>query len=211
MNQENQENIHPQFHRFVPPAEKEKLLGQKGAVLWMYGLSGSGKSTIAAALERDLHEAGRFVVILDGDNFRNGLNADLGFSDEDRAENVRRVAEVAKMFASQGVIVVVGVITPRAALRDLARHIVGPQFLEIYIHASYETCASRDPKGLYAKVAAGKIAQFTGKDSGFEEPARPDLLIDTEALEPAAAVEKIRSLLSEGERDLSPCSGKRTD
>lgn len=189
------ENIHTQFHRFVSPSEKEELLGQKGAVLWLYGLSGSGKSTIAAALERDLHDAGRFVVILDGDNFRSGLNSDLGFSDEDRHENVRRVSEVAKMFASQGVIVVVGVITPKNALRELARSLVGPTFHEIYVHASYETCAARDPKGLYAKVSAGELKQFTGKDSGFEEPENPDLRIETEETSPQAAVEKIKSLL----------------
>ena len=188
-------NIHTQFHRFVSPKEKEELLGQKGAVLWMYGLSGAGKSTIAAALERDLHDKGKFVVILDGDNFRHGLNSDLGFSDADRSENVRRVAEVAKMFASQGVIVIVGVITPKRILRDLARKVVGQYFAEIYVHASFETCASRDPKGLYAKVAAGEIKQFTGKDSGFEEPDSPDLLINTEDLEPPAAVEKIKKLL----------------
>jgi len=188
-------NIHTQFHRFVSQGEKEKLLGQKGAVLWMYGLSGAGKSTIAAALERDLHNEGRFVVILDGDNFRHGLNSDLGFSDDDRSENVRRVAEVAKMFASQGVIVVVGVITPKRALRDLAREVVGDSFCEIYIHASFATCASRDPKGLYAKVATGEIKQFTGKDSGFEEPDFPDLLINTEDLEPPEAVKKIKRLL----------------
>lgn len=189
------DNIHTQFHRFVSSGEKEELLGQKGVVLWMYGLSGAGKSTIAATLERELHDEGRFVVILDGDNFRHGLNSDLGFSDEDRSENVRRVAEVAKMFASQGVIVVVGVITPKRALRDLARTVVGESFVEIYIHASFETCASRDPKGLYAKVAAGEIKQFTGKDSGFEEPESPDLHIDTEEIEPAGAVEKIKMLL----------------
>ena len=188
-------NIHTQFHRFVSQGEKEELLGQKGAVLWMYGLSGAGKSTIAAALERELHNEGRFVVILDGDNFRHGLNSDLGFSDDDRSENVRRVAEVAKMFASQGVIVVVGVITPKRALRDLAREVVGDSFCEIYIHASFATCASRDPKGLYAKVATGEIKQFTGKDSGFEEPDFPDLLINTEDLEPPEAVKKIKRLL----------------
>ncbi len=188
-------NIHTQFHRFVSPGEKEELLRQKGKVLWMYGLSGAGKSTIAAALERELHDGGRFVVILDGDNFRHGLNSDLGFTDEDRCENVRRVAEVAKMFASQGVIVIVGVITPKRGLRELARKIVGGDFVEIYIHASFETCALRDPKGLYAKVAAGEIKQFTGKDSGFEEPESPDLLIDTEKVEPSVAVEKIKSIL----------------
>lgn len=188
------ENIHTQFHRFVSPDEKEALLGQKGCVLWMYGLSGSGKSTIAAAVERKLHDQGRFVVILDGDNFRHGLNSDLGFSDEDREENVRRVSEVAKMFASQGIIVIVSVITPKQALRDQAREIVGSTFKDIFIKASYETCAQRDPKGLYAKVAAGEIKQFTGKDSGFEEPLNPDLLIDTETIKIEDAATQISSL-----------------
>lgn len=189
-------NIHTQFHRFVLPEDKGRLLGQKGAVLWMYGLSGSGKSTIAAALERNLHDAGRFVMVLDGDNFRHGLNSDLGFSDEDRRENVRRVAEVAKMLARQSVIVVVSVITPKEALRTLAREIIGDSFLEIFVRASYATCAERDPKGLYAKVAAGKIKQFTGKDSGFEEPEAADLVIDTETIQPPEAVEKIKNILA---------------
>ncbi|MEJ6570045.1 MAG: adenylyl-sulfate kinase [Akkermansiaceae bacterium] len=187
------DNIHTQFHRFVSPEEKAKLLGQSGAVLWMYGLSGSGKSTIAAALERKLHEQGRFVVILDGDNFRHGLNSDLGFSDDDRRENVRRVSEVAKMFAAQGVITIVSVITPKRDLRDQAREVIGDSFHEIFIKASYETCAQRDPKGLYAKVAAGEIKQFTGKDSGFEEPENPDLTIDTEQASPDAASAQIMS------------------
>lgn len=194
MNSQNN-NIHTQFHRFVTPDEKETLLGQRGIVFWMYGLSGSGKSTIAAALERSLHEDGRFVVILDGDNFRHGLNADLGFSDDDRKENVRRVSEVAKIFASQGVIVLVSVITPKRKLRDQARNVLGDLFHEIYIKASYETCAARDPKGLYAKVAAGKIKQFTGKDSGFEEPEQAELVIDTESIEPPVAAAKIQALI----------------
>jgi len=192
----SQENIHTQFHRFVSPEEKVDLLGQKGTVCWMYGLSGSGKSTVAAAVERKLHDSGRFVVILDGDNFRHGLNSDLGFSDDDRRENVRRVAEVAKMFASQGVIVLVSVITPKNELRKQARDIVGESFLEVYIKASFETCAQRDPKGLYAKVAAGEIKQFTGKDSGFEEPETPDLLIDTELSQPDQSAELIISHIS---------------
>ena len=191
----SQENIHTQFHRFVSPSEKESLLDQKGIVFWMYGLSGSGKSTIAAALERSLHEDGRFVVILDGDNFRHGLNSDLGFSDEDRQENVRRVAEVAKMFASQGIIVLVSVITPKRELRAQARAILGDLFHEVFIKASYETCSKRDPKGLYAKVAAGEIKQFTGKDSGFEEPDAAELIIDTESTEPPEAAVQIRALL----------------
>ena len=189
------ENIHTQFHRFVSPEEKQKLLGQAGQVLWMYGLSGSGKSTIAAALERDLHESGRFVMILDGDNFRHGLNSDLGFNDEDRSENVRRVAEVAKMLSDQGIITVVSVITPRNSLREVARKIIGDSFAEIYVRASFETCAKRDPKGLYAKVAEGKIKQFTGKDSGFEEPPNPDLVIETELVQPPEAVEIIKNTL----------------
>ena len=191
----SQENIHTQHHRFVSTEEKEILLGQKGAVLWMYGLSGSGKSTIAAAVERQLHDQGRFVVLLDGDNFRHGLNSDLGFSDEDRKENVRRVSEVAKMFASQGIIVIVSVITPKQALRNQAREVVGDTFKEIFIKASYETCAKRDPKGLYAKVAAGEIKQFTGKDSRFEEPQNPDLLVDTETTEIGDAAKRITDLL----------------
>ena len=191
----SQENIHTQHHRFVSTEEKERLLNQKGAVLWMYGLSGSGKSTIAAAVERQLHDQGRFVVILDGDNFRHGLNSDLGFSDEDRKENVRRVSEVAKMFASQGIIVIVSVITPKQGLRNQAREIVGATFKEIFIKASYETCAKRDPKGLYAKVAAGEIKQFTGKDSGFEEPLNPDLLVDTETTGIEDAASRITGLL----------------
>ena len=194
MKSKNQ-NIHTQFHRFVAPEEKETLLGQKGTVLWMYGLSGSGKSTIAAALERSLHEDGRFVVILDGDNFRHGLNSDLGFSDDDRKENVRRVAEVAKIFASQGIIVLVSVITPKRELRAQARTILGDFFHEVFIKASFETCAARDPKGLYAKVAAGEIKQFTGKDSGFEEPDQAELTIDTESTEPPEAAAQIRALL----------------
>jgi adenylylsulfate kinase len=191
------ENIHTQFHRFVSPMEKENLLGQKGCVLWMYGLSGSGKSTIAAALERSLHDAGRFAVILDGDNFRHGLNSDLGFSDEERKENVRRVAEVAKIFAAQGIITIVSVITPKRDLREQAKKIVGERFLEIFIKASYETCEQRDPKGLYAKVAAGEIKQFTGKDSGFEEPESPNLIIDTEVIQPAEAAKVLKTLLPE--------------
>lgn len=191
----SQDNIHTQFHRFVSPDEKAELLGQKGTIFWMYGLSGSGKSTIAAAVERTLHDSGRFAVILDGDNFRHGLNSDLGFSDDDRKENVRRVAEVAKMFASTGVIVLVSVITPKRELRQQARDIIGDQFHEVFIKASYETCAQRDPKGLYAKVAAGEIKQFTGKDSGFEEPESAELIIDTETTDIESAARTVTALL----------------
>lgn len=173
-------NIHPETGRFLDRAAKERLLGQRGVVLWLYGLSGSGKSTIANAAERALHAEGRMTVILDGDNLRTGLNRNLGFSDDDRTENVRRVAETAKLLAGQGIIVFVSVITPLRRHRDLAREIIGPDFHEIHVRAAFETCASRDPKGLYAKAQAGQIGQFTGRDSGFEEPEAPRLVLDTE-------------------------------
>jgi adenylylsulfate kinase len=174
-------NIHPETRRFLDRAAKEELLRQKGVVLWLYGLSGSGKSTIANEVERVLHSEGRMTVILDGDNLRTGLNSNLGFSDDDRTENVRRVAETAKLLAGQGIIILVSVITPLRRQRAAAREIIGPDFHEIYVKADFDTCAERDPKGLYAKAKEGKIGQFTGKDSGFEEPEDPALLLDTQA------------------------------
>jgi adenylylsulfate kinase len=174
-------NIHPETRRFLDRGAKEELLRQKGIVLWLYGLSGSGKSTMANEVERVLHGEGRMTVILDGDNLRTGLNGNLGFSDEDRTENVRRVAETAKLLAGQGIIVLVSVITPLRRHRATAKEIIGPDFHEIYVKADFDTCAERDPKGLYAKAKEGKIGQFTGKDSGFEEPEDPALLLDTQA------------------------------
>ena len=189
------ENIHPDFERFVSREQKENLLGQKGCVLWLYGMSGSGKSTIATEVEHQLNAQGRFTTVLDGDNLRSGLNGDLGFTDEARHENVRRTAEVAKLFASQGIITLISVITPLKKFRTLAREIIGPDFHEIYIKADYETCAQRDPKGLYAKVAEGKVANFTGKDSGFEEPEEATLILDTTQLSPQQSAEQIFTLL----------------
>jgi adenylylsulfate kinase len=175
-------NIHPETRRFLDRAAKENLLRQKGIVVWLYGLSGSGKSTIANEVERVLHGDGRMTVILDGDNLRTGLNSNLGFTDDDRTENVRRVAETAKLLAGQGIIVFVSVITPLRRHRAAAREIVGAaDFHEIYVKADFDTCAERDPKGLYAKAKEGKIGQFTGKDSGFEEPENAALVLDTEA------------------------------
>ena len=174
-------NIHPEFHRFLERKDKERLLDQQGAVLWLYGLSGSGKSTIANLAERALSQEGRFTTILDGDNLRSGLNRNLGFSDEDRAENIRRNAEVARLFAEQGIITFVSVITPRRDLRALARGIIGEDFREVFVKAGYATCAERDPKGLYARAEAGQIEQFTGRDSEFEEPgAEAELVLDTD-------------------------------
>lgn len=179
----NLDHIYPVFDKMLPREAKETLLGQRGIVIWMYGLSGSGKSTLANLLERRLHEEGRLVKVLDGDNIRSGLNNNLGFSDEDRFENIRRVSEVAKLFADSGIITITSFITPHENLRSMAREIVGSDdLLEVYVKASFETCAERDPKGLYAKVKAGEVKDFTGKDSAFEEPENPDLIIDTEAL-----------------------------
>lgn len=189
-------NIHPETHRFLNRHDKETLLRQKGLAIWMCGLSGSGKSTIANAAERVLHQQGRFTVILDGDNVRTGLNANLGFSDQDRLENIRRIAELTKILVNNGVIVFISAITPRGELRDLARGIVGEENLfETYVKASYETCEKRDVKGLYAKAARGEIEHFTGKDGSFEPPQRPDLTLDTEFLSTEeAALELIEAV-----------------
>lgn len=175
-------HIHPEFHRFLSRTDKEQLLGQRGIVVWLCGLSGSGKSTIANAAERVLHQQGRFTTILDGDNLRTGLNSDLGFTDQDRLENIRRFAEVAKILVSQGVITFVSAITPRGELRDLARGLLGEDLYEVYVKASYETCEERDVKGLYAKAARGEIQHFTGKDGSFEPPHNADLILDTESI-----------------------------
>ena len=190
------ENIHTEFHRFLGRDDKERLLGQKGVVVWLYGLSGSGKSTIANIAERSLHEAGRFTVILDGDNLRSGLNANLGFSDDDRSENIRRNSEVAKLFAEQGIITFVSVITPRRELRAHARKVIGADFLEVFVKADYATCAERDPKGLYAKAHSGDLKQSTGKDSGFEEPeGEADLILDTDARSAEESAEQLVNLV----------------
>ncbi|MDP3851643.1 MAG: adenylyl-sulfate kinase [Luteolibacter sp.] len=173
--------IYPEFHRFLSRADKEQLLGQRGLVIWLCGLSGSGKSTIANAAERVLHQQGRFTTILDGDNLRTGLNSNLGFTDQDRLENIRRVAETAKIFVSQGIITFVSAITPRGELRDLARGLLGEDLFEVFVKASYEACEKRDVKGLYAKAARGEIQHFTGKDGSFEPPQNADLILDTES------------------------------
>ncbi len=174
-------NIYPEYERQLPQSAKEELLGQQGLVVWMYGLSGSGKSTIANAAEKALHAQGRLVTILDGDNLRSGLNAGLGFSDEDRKENIRRAAEVAKLLRHNGAIVLVSLITPQNVFRQQVREILGGEhYLEVYIKASFETCQERDVKGLYAKAKDGKVAHFLGKTSLFEEPDNADLIIETE-------------------------------
>ena len=165
------ENIHTEFHRMLGRDAKEAQLKQRGHVFWFYGLSGSGKSTLANALERKLADLGFVTKILDGDNIRSGLTSDLGFSDADRMENIRRISEVAKLFLDSGMVVITSFITPKRELREQASSIVGEDFTPVYIEASFETCAERDVKGLYAKAAAGGVKNFTGKDSSFEPPA----------------------------------------
>jgi len=173
-------NIHPEFHRFLNRHDKQVLLRQRGIVVWLCGLSGSGKSTIANAAERVLYQQGCVTVILDGDNLRTGLNSNLGFTDQDRLENIRRLAETAKLFVSQGIITFVSAITPRGELRDLVRGLLGEDLFEVYVEATYATCEKRDVKGLYAKAARGEIAHFTGKDGSFEPPQHPALVLNTE-------------------------------
>ncbi len=188
-----EENLHPISDRLLRQEDREVSLGQKGKVVWLCGLSGSGKSTLAIALEKTLHQAGKHVYVLDGDNIRTGLNAGLGFSDDDRRENIRRIAEVSKLFADAGIITLNSFITPTEELRKMARDIIGKDSLiEVYVKASFETCKQRDVKGLYAKMEKGLVPNFTGKDSGFEEPAVTDLVIDTEA---ESVEESLKSLV----------------
>ncbi len=190
------DNIHPIFDRVLGRVEKEARLKQRGQVIWLYGLSGSGKSTLAVALERRLHAEGVVTHLLDGDNVRTGLNRDLGFTDADRAENIRRIAEVAKLFVQAGVVVICAFITPHRVHREIARTIIGTgDFNEVYVAASFETCAKRDPKGLYAKARAGIVQQFTGRDSSFEPPLQDDgvLLIDTEVETPDASLDRLHT------------------
>lgn len=180
---------------------KETLLQQRGLVVWFYGLSGSGKSTIAVGLEKELQTKGILTQLLDGDNIRTGLNRNLGFSDDDRAENIRRIAEVAKLHVQIGVVTLVSFITPKRALRQQAREIIGgDDYREVYVDCSYETCERRDVKGLYAKARAGELPQFTGRDSSFEPPdasVPSDLQITTDEESPELSVQRVFQLISE--------------
>ena len=170
------ENIHPTFQNLLGREDKESLLDQHGLVVWLYGLSGSGKSTLAIALEKLLHGEGIHTQVLDGDNIRSGLNNNLGFSDVDRLENIRRISEVAKLFVQAGVVTIASFICPRNELRAIAKKIIGQDdFFEVYVECSFETCKQRDVKGLYAKANTGQVKQFTGMDSSFEPPEPRDL------------------------------------
>lgn len=175
-----QENIYPIFDRMLSRQDKEALLHQRGVMLWFTGLSGSGKSTVAIALERELHKRGLLCRILDGDNIRSGINANLGFSEEDRRENIRRVAEVAKLFVDTGIITIAAFVSPTEDLRQLAESIIGKDdFKEIFISTPIEECERRDVKGLYARARRGEVKNFTGISAPFEAPKHPALSIDT--------------------------------
>lgn len=174
-------NIHPIFDKILQREDKETQLKQHSIVIWMVGLSGSGKSTLAKALERDLHDRGFLTMLLDGDNLRTGINNNLGFSEADRKENIRRAAETSRLFASCGVITICSLISPTEEIRSMSKTIIGEQdYFELFIHCPIDVCEQRDVKGLYKKARAGEIKNFTGIDSPFEEPVHPNLEVRTD-------------------------------
>ena len=190
-------NIHPVFDYMLSRAERERALGQRARVLWFTGLSGSGKTTIAVALERKLFDMGRFAQILDGDNIRSGINSNLGFSPADRMENIRRVAEISKLYLNSGIICINCFISPKSEMRELARNIIGREdFTEVFIDTPLDVCEKRDPKGLYRKARAGLIPHFTGIDDEYEPPLNPDIVINANFLSVEEAVNKILAEIS---------------
>lgn len=189
-------NIYPIFDRMLARQDKEELLGQHSVMIWFTGLSGSGKSTIAIALERELHKRGLLCRILDGDNIRSGINNNLGFTEADRVENIRRIAEVSKLFIDAGVITIAAFISPNNDIREMAATIIGEEdFLEIYVSTPIEECERRDVKGLYAKARKGEITNFTGISAPFEAPDHPALMLDTSILSLEESVNKLLALI----------------
>ena len=169
-------NIFPIYDKLLNRSAKEQLLKQRAKVLWFTGLSGSGKSTIANGVENELHQMGYLTMLLDGDNVRTGINNNLGFSEEDRKENIRRIAEVAKLLMEGGVIAICCFVSPNEELRQLAKSIIGKDdFIEIYVNTPVAVCEQRDVKGLYAKARRGEIKDFTGVNAPFEEPVNPEI------------------------------------
>ena len=188
-------NIYPIFDRMLSRQDKEELLKQHSVMIWFTGLSGSGKSTIAIALERELHKRGLLCRILDGDNIRSGINNNLGFTEADRIEN-RRIAEVSKLFVDTGIITIAAFISPSNDIREMAANIIGKDdFLEVYVSTPIEECERRDVKGLYAKARRGEIKNFTGISAPFEAPAHPALTLDTSALSLEESVNKLLELI----------------
>jgi len=182
----------------ITKEDREKLLKQKGCVIWFTGLSGSGKSTLAHAVEEKLYKMGHLTFVLDGDNIRHGLNKNLGFSPEDREENIRRIGEVAKLFAQAGVITMTAFISPYRKDRDRARALLNDgEFIEVFVKVPLEVAEQRDPKGLYKKARAGEIKEFTGIDAPYEEPLNPELVIDTSQLSLEESAQKVIDYLKE--------------
>ena len=190
------EHIYPIFDKMLTRSDKENLLGQHGLMIWFTGLSGSGKSPIAIALERELQKRHLLCRILDGDNIRSGINNNLGFSAEDRTENIRRIAEVGKLFVDTGIITIAAFISPNNDLREMAADIIGKDdFVEIYISTPIEECERRDVKGLYAKARKGEIKNFTGVSAPFEAPLHPALSLDTSKLSIEESVGRLLELI----------------
>lgn len=186
------ENIFPVFDKIISKEKKEKLLNQKGKVFWLTGLSGSGKTTIALQLEKELYKLGFLVQILDGDNIRAGINNNLSFSEADRTENIRRISEVSKLFLNCGVITINCFVSPTKKMRQNAKKIIGKEnYYEIFINADLETCEKRDVKGLYKKARSGEIKNFTGIDTEYEKPNNPSLEVDTSLLSLDQSIEII--------------------
>lgn len=189
-------HIYPIFDRMLGRADKEALLHQHSVMIWFTGLSGSGKSTIAIALERELQKRGLLCRILDGDNIRSGINNNLGFSEADRVENIRRIAEVSKLFVDTGIITIAAFISPSNDIREMAADIIGrDDFVEVYVSTPIEECERRDVKGLYAKARRGEIKNFTGISAPFEAPEHPALTLDTSVLSLEESVHKLLELI----------------
>jgi len=190
-------NVTWHMHK-VSREDREKLLKQKGVVIWCTGLSGSGKSTIANEVAYELHKMGKVAYVLDGDNIRHGLNKNLGFSPEDRDENIRRISEVSKLFADSGLIAITAFISPYKKLRNFCRELVGEdRFVEVFCRASLDECEKRDPKGLYKKAKAGEIKGFTGIDAPYEEPENAELILDTDKETVEESVNRVLDILKE--------------
>ena len=178
--------------------DRETLLKQKGVLLWFTGLSASGKSTVANEVTYQLHQMGKLTYVLDGDNIRHGLNKNLGFSPEDREENIRRISEVGNLFADAGLITTTAFISPYRKDRDFARQLLGEgRFIEIFVKASVDTCEKRDPKGLYQKAKKGEIKEFTGVSAPYEEPLKPEIILDADTMTIEAEVEMVLDYLKE--------------
>ena len=190
------ENIYPIYDRMMTRQDKESLLGQRGIMIWFTGLSGSGKSTVAMGVERELHAQGILCRILDGDNVRAGINNNLGFSAEDRIENIRRIAEIGKLFVQTGVVTLACFVSPTNDIRQMAREIVGEEdFLEVYISTPIEECERRDVKGLYARGRKGEVKNFTGISAPFEAPVSADIDIDTSKIPLEESVRTLTELI----------------